>query len=614
MSKDKLTDYSATNASNTDVGGVNINEGMLPSDVNNAIREVMTHLKDFAEGTEAVNSLAVDNININGNTISSTDTNGDITIDPNGSGQINLSANVDVTGTVTADGLDVQGDGTISGGSRLTISDIADVNNDGIRLDDNTTSRFNNLTQDTSGNFKIQHWTGSAWQNNLTITTDGSVGIGSAAPDALLQIEKSDSGTTINKEPSSQSGPNIAIHNSNQTANNLSSIQFTNRGTNGVAETATAGIHVKHEAQGGTYSYGSMNFNTTNSAGAYATRMHISAGGSVGIGTVPKTFNTVDGALQIGTRQTLTSFSNDVGIGYNHYYSSGWKYTNSDVARRFSSTSTAPFIWQYAASGSADAAITWSEAMRLDASGNLLVGGTSLGENGAVTMAGDGRIYAIRASDTAGFFGRTGADGSIVNFTKDGTGVGSIGVRNGHPSFGNSDTGIELNDFSEAVQPFNTSTNSTRDAAIDLGSSSARFKDLYLSGGVYLGGNGSTNHLDDYEEGTWTPTASGGYTVSSSSGAYTKIGRVVHLWGTVQFSGVGGNTSTVVLGSAPFTNSTHLGTGVCRENTNTGAIYVFRIAPNSTSMEINTMTGVASGTRTIRTGENYAFHGSYYVA
>ena len=57
MSKDKLTDYSATNSLNTDVGGVNIDEGMLPSDVNNALREVMTHLKDFAEGTQAVNNI-----------------------------------------------------------------------------------------------------------------------------------------------------------------------------------------------------------------------------------------------------------------------------------------------------------------------------------------------------------------------------------------------------------------------------------------------------------------------------------------------------------------------------------------------------------------------------
>lgn len=59
MPKDKLTDYSATNASNTDVGGVNIDEGMLPSAVNNAIREVLTHLKNFASGTDGIDVLSL---------------------------------------------------------------------------------------------------------------------------------------------------------------------------------------------------------------------------------------------------------------------------------------------------------------------------------------------------------------------------------------------------------------------------------------------------------------------------------------------------------------------------------------------------------------------------
>ena len=45
---------------------------------------------------------------------------------------------------------------------------------------------------------------------------------------------------------------------------------------------------------------------------------------------------------------------------------------------------------------------------------------------------------------------------------------------------------------------------------ITIGWSSNRFKDLYLSGGAYLGGTGSANQLDDYEEGTWTPVLSGG--------------------------------------------------------------------------------------------------------
>ena len=52
MSKDKLTDYDATAANNTDVGGISIAEGMLPSAVNNAIREQMSHQKEaFGAGT-----------------------------------------------------------------------------------------------------------------------------------------------------------------------------------------------------------------------------------------------------------------------------------------------------------------------------------------------------------------------------------------------------------------------------------------------------------------------------------------------------------------------------------------------------------------------------------
>jgi hypothetical protein len=125
-----------------------------------------------------------------------------------------------------------------------------------------------------------------------------------------------------------------------------------------------------------------------------------------------------------------------------------------------------------------------TEAMRLDASGNLLLGGTSLGENGAVTMGGDGRIYAIRASDTACFFGRTGADGSIVNFTKDGSTAGSIGTFDSGANIyiGSGDTGVTFNPTVNGILPHNPSTNAQLDNAIDLGYPTYRFKDGYFSG------------------------------------------------------------------------------------------------------------------------------------
>jgi hypothetical protein len=53
MAKDKLTEYDATANNNTVVGDVNLAENsMNPSDVNNAIREVMSHQKEaFGSGT-----------------------------------------------------------------------------------------------------------------------------------------------------------------------------------------------------------------------------------------------------------------------------------------------------------------------------------------------------------------------------------------------------------------------------------------------------------------------------------------------------------------------------------------------------------------------------------
>lgn len=52
MPKDKVSEWSATAANNTDVGGVNIAEGMAPSGVNNAMREIMAQIKDMQAGTD----------------------------------------------------------------------------------------------------------------------------------------------------------------------------------------------------------------------------------------------------------------------------------------------------------------------------------------------------------------------------------------------------------------------------------------------------------------------------------------------------------------------------------------------------------------------------------
>ena len=66
MSRDKISDWSATAGSNTDVGGVNINEGCPPATINNAIREMMAQVKDQQTGADNDNFTVGGNLTVDG--------------------------------------------------------------------------------------------------------------------------------------------------------------------------------------------------------------------------------------------------------------------------------------------------------------------------------------------------------------------------------------------------------------------------------------------------------------------------------------------------------------------------------------------------------------------
>jgi hypothetical protein len=114
-----------------------------------------------------------------------------------------------------------------------------------------------------------------------------------------------------------------------------------------------------------------------------------------------------------------------------------------------------------------------------------------------------------------------------------------------------------------------------------LGYSSSRFKDLYLSGGVVFGATGGAvtgKTLDDYEEGTWTPSAYVTYgtptlTNISSSGYYVKVGRTVYCFFNCRFTTNG--AGNIGMSGLPFSaiGSGYNG-GCCRENSSTGNMYI----------------------------------------
>lgn len=67
MAKTKISEYDSNPANNTDVDGVNIAEGCPPSGINNAVREVMSHLKNWQDGSSGDNTTVAGTLNITGN-------------------------------------------------------------------------------------------------------------------------------------------------------------------------------------------------------------------------------------------------------------------------------------------------------------------------------------------------------------------------------------------------------------------------------------------------------------------------------------------------------------------------------------------------------------------
>jgi len=133
------------------------------------------------------------------------------------------------------------------------------------------------------------------------------------------------------------------------------------------------------------------------------------------------------------------------------------------------------------------------EAMRIDASGNLLVGTTdeatyNLTSGGGTALWENGLVSAAKSGAIVGIFNRTSSDGDILQFRKDGTAVGSINAAFSDLAIGNGDTGLHFNSGSEQINPWNMSTNLARDNAIDLGASGARFNDLHLGGTAHANG------------------------------------------------------------------------------------------------------------------------------
>ena len=473
-------------------------------------------------------------------------------------GYINYAQNTDALsfGTVSLERMRIDSSGNVGIGT-----DSPNISSVGKALTINTTSsailelaqngsRVANFYSDGT-NASLTNNTNNALTfltNNtekMRITSGGNVGIGTTGPIELFEVH-GDTPSIKLRDTSAYSagtGPFISFQGNDSGGSivNFADIQ-------GLSLTSNNGV---------------LAF-STRSGGTVAERVRITDVGRVGIGTTSPS-----GLLHLSANTATTTLPSIVFEDTGTTSTRLGSITNNNGDLVIAMTSSLTDL-RSAITLLDNRSMTFTnsnvEVMRIDSSGNLLVGTTSINpadnnDASGSQLSSIGSIQTSVSNATPAIFNR-GNDGGIVALLRAGVSVGTIGVNgsdNLYLAGGSGDTrGIYINNT--GVHPASTG-GAINDASNDLGNASSRWNNLYLSGGVYLGGTGSANQLDDYEEGTCTFTytgSSGNPTVTYDGvtyGFYTKIGRKVFIEGRIRTDAFSGGSGLLQVSGLPFTVS-----------------------------------------------------------
>jgi len=225
---------------------------------------------------------------------------------------------------------------------------------------------------------------------------------------------------------------------------------------------------------------------------------------------------------------------------------------------------------------------------------------------GLITTPADGTVTSAKISYPLTTFSSTGIDdnASSTSITIDSSGNVSVGTTEAPATVATTSSveglGYQANDYL-AISRAGTSEqgnlilnkltndgdiivlnkNGTRVGSIDVSSTGM---------GLYLGGTGTANKLDDYEEGTWTPvfagsTTAGSFTYTTQVGTYTKIGRLVTVnCELLNITEVSGAVGSLKITGLPFTaSSTNNSFGSCDINRFSFTGYEYAVANLGTS-------------------------------
>lgn len=156
-------------------------------------------------------------------------------------------------------------------------------------------------------------------------------------------------------------------------------------------------------------------------------RQIIDSSGNLGLGVTPSAWSAYKVMQLSGISGIYANGQNEFGSFQNAYYNSGWKYGASSIPASWNFQYNGTTVWNTAPSGTAGNAITFTQAMTLDASGNLGIGTSSPGQK--LDVVGNIRMGNSTVQPTFYLNNTTsGSWKSEIQFQNSGTSKWSMGV------------------------------------------------------------------------------------------------------------------------------------------------------------------------------------------